>query len=175
MTVRNKRRYGGFIIHTGVEVLFVGIAASSFYQLEKDVTVKPNETFSARSYEMKFLGLNFQQDAHKEVMSARLAVFKNGKSVGFLVPERHFYRSSDQPTTEVALRSFWNEDLYIILAGWDDQGTATFKTYVNPFISWIWRGGLIMFLGGLIVLMPDYKTRTAVSHVREPLAAEETT
>lgn len=173
MTMRNKRRYGGYIIHTGVAILFVGIAASSFYQLEKDVTVAQNATFTARNYQVRFLGLNFHQDPHKEVMGARLEIFKNGKSVGFMVPERHFYKSSEQPTTEVALRSFWNEDLYIILAGWDDKGGATFKIYVNPLINWIWRGGLIMFLGGLIVLFPDLKPQTAPSRVREPLAAEE--
>lgn len=173
MTMRNRRRYGGFIIHAGVAVLFAGIAASSFYQLEKDVTVAQNGTFTARSYEVRFLGLNFHQDAHKEVMAARLNVFKNGKPVGTMVPERHFYKSSDQPTTEVALRTFWNEDLYIILAAWDDKGTATFKIYVNPLINWIWRGGLIMFLGGIIVLLPETRTQMATSPSRQPLTAEE--
>lgn len=173
MTMRNKRRYGGYIIHTGVAILFVGIAASSFYQLEKDVTVAKNATFTARNYQVRFLGLNFHQDPHKEVMGARLEIFKKGKRVGFMVPERHFYKSSEQPTTEVALRSFWNEDLYIILAGWDDKGGATFKIYVNPLINWIWRGGLIMFLGGLIVLFPDFKPQTALSRARQPVAAEE--
>jgi cytochrome c-type biogenesis protein CcmF len=173
MTMRNKRRYGGFIIHAGVAILFAGIAASSFYQLEKDVTVQQNATFTARNYQMKFLGLNFHQDPHKEVMSARIEVFKNGKSVGFLIPERHFYKNSDQPTTEVALRSFWNEDLYMILAAWDDKGSATFKIYVNPLISWIWRGGLIMFLGGIIVLLPDFKTQMAYSRTHQPITAEE--
>ena len=173
MTMRNRRRYGGFIIHAGVAILFVGIAASSFYQLEKDVTVPQNGTFTARNYQLHFLSLNYHKDPNKEVMGARLAVFKNGKPVGYLIPERHFYKNSDQPTTEVALRSFWNEDLYIILAAWDDQGTATFKVYVNPLISWIWRGGLIMFLGGIIVLFPDFKTQMVYKPARQPLAPEE--
>jgi cytochrome c-type biogenesis protein CcmF len=173
MTMRNRRRYGGFIIHAGVAILFVGIAASSFYQLEKDVTVPQNGTFTARNYQIHFLSLNYHKDPNKEVMGARLAVFKNGKPEGYLIPERHFYKNSDQPTTEVAMRSFWNEDLYIILAAWDDQGTATFKVYVNPLISWIWRGGLIMFLGGIIVLFPDFKTQMVYKPARQPLAREE--
>lgn len=170
---RNRRRYGGFIIHMGVGILFVGIAASSFYGLEKDAEVKLNGKFGARGYEMVYREMTYAQDPNKEVVRAKLEVFKNGKPVGFLVPERYFYKSSEQPTTEVALKSFWNEDLYVILAGWDEKNTAVFKVYVNPLISWIWAGGLIMGLGGLFVLMPERKHALSTVTSREPAAAQE--
>lgn len=170
---RNRRRYGGFIIHAGVGILFIGIAASSFYGLEKDAEVKPGESFTVRGYQMVFRELNYQQDVHKEVVQAKLEVFKNSKHLGFLVPERYFYKNSEQPTTEVALRSFWNEDLYIILAGWDNQNKAVFKTYVNPLVSWIWIGGLIMAFGGLFVLLPDPTLAVQTVRAGESIAAQE--
>ncbi|MCI0602389.1 heme lyase CcmF/NrfE family subunit [bacterium] len=169
---RNKRRYGGFIIHTGVALLFTGIAASSFYQLEKEVTVSTNDSFAIGAYTLKFRELQFLKDPHKEVWRARLEVYKGEKQVGLLHPERHFYKNSDQPTTEVAIRPFWNEDLYMILVGPTESGAGIFKVYVNPFIGLIWRGGIIIALGSLIVLLPDMKTKFAVSTVRDTGAEE---
>ncbi len=170
---RNKRRYGGFIIHAGVAVLFIGIAASSFFRIEKDAMVQLKESFSAGDYTIAYRDLQEFRDPHKEVVRASLEIFKGEKSLGFLYPERHFYKSADQPTTEVALRSFLKEDLYLILTGWDEKGGANFKVYINPLISLLWRGGLIMALGGLIVLLPDFKPKLADSTVTEASEAEQ--
>ena len=164
---RNSRRYGGFIIHTGMAVLMIGIAASSFFSLEKDAMVRLNQSFQARGYQLIYRDIEFHKDSHKELVRAKIEVIRNGKPAGFLIPERHFYKNSDQPTTEVALRSFWNEDLYIILAGWDEQGQATFKVYVNPLVSWLWWGGFIMLFGGIIVLSPSFGKEPAFSTVQE--------
>ncbi len=164
---RNSRRYGGFIIHTGMAVLMIGIAASSFFSLEKDAMVRLNQSFQARGYQLIYRDIEFHKDSHKELVRAKIEVIRNGKPAGFLIPERHFYKNSDQPTTEVALRSFWNEDLYIILAGWDEQGQATFKVYVNPLVSWLWWGGFIMLFGGIIVLSPSFGKERVFSTVQE--------
>jgi len=169
---RNRRRYGGYIIHAGIAILFIGIATSSFYRLEKDVTVPLNGTFAIGSYTLKYKDMQFFQDPHKEVWRATLDIFKGENHVGTLTPERHIYKNSEQPTTEVALRPFWNEDLYLILIGPDESGAGTFKVYVNPFIGLIWRGGIIMALGGLIVLFPDLKTKFAVSTASDRSAEE---
>ena len=169
---RNKRRYGGFIIHAGVALLFIGIATSSFYQLEKDVTVQPRSNFTIGDYTLRFNQIDFFADAHKELWRTRIDVFKGEKQVGVLHPERHFYKNSDQPTTEVAIRPFWNEDLYLILVGPDESGAGIFKVYVNPFIGLIWKGGIIIALGSLIVLLPDMKTKFAVSPASEQSGEE---
>lgn len=170
---RNRRRYGGFVIHAGIAVLIIGIAGSSYYGMNKEITVKPGESFTVRSYKLTYRELMFHKDPNKEVMTARVEVTKNGQPDVTLLPERHFYTNSDQPTTEVALRSYWNEDLYMILAGWDEQEAATFKVYVNPLISWIWVGGFIMAFGSIIVLLPDFKTRMVLSAAREDALARE--
>ena len=169
---RNKRRYGGFIIHAGVALLFIGIAASSFYQLEKEVTVKPNNSFAIGAYTLRFDRIDFLADPHKELWRAHIEVFKGDKQVGTLHPERHFYKNSDQPTTEVAIRPFWNEDLYMILVGPDESGAGIFKVYVNPFVGLIWKGGIIIALGSLLVLMPDLKSKFAVSHAGDTTSQE---
>jgi cytochrome c-type biogenesis protein CcmF len=166
---RNSRRYGGFIIHTGMGVLMIGIAASSFFGLEKDAMVQLNQSFQVRGYQLTYRDIEFHKDPHKELVRAKIEVIRNGRPEGFLIPERHFYKNQDQPTTEVALRSFWNEDLYIILAGWDEQGQATFKVYVNPLVSWLWWGGFIMLFGGIIVLSPGFGKEPVVSRVDETL------
>jgi cytochrome c-type biogenesis protein CcmF len=166
---RNSRRYGGFIIHTGMGVLMIGIAASSFFGLEKDAMVQLNQSFQVRGYQLTYRDIEFHKDPHKELVRAKIEVVRNGRPEGFLIPERHFYKNQDQPTTEVALRSFWNEDLYIILAGWDEQGQATFKVYVNPLISWLWWGGFIMLFGGIVVLSPGFGKEPALSRVDEAL------
>ena len=171
---RNKRRYGGYIIHAGVALMFIGIAASSFYKLEQDVTLAPGKSFALRAYTMTFLGLTSQDDPNKQVVQAKLEISKNGTSKGTMTPERHFYKKSQQPTNEVALRQFWNEDLYIILAGWDEQGRAMFKVFVNPFISLLWIGTLLMAFGGMVVLIPDYRPAVASVRVaRSSVAAQE--
>ncbi len=166
---RNKRRYGGFIIHTGVAILFVGIAASSFFKIEKDVTLKPGTFFTAGDYTIHYRDLREMNDPHKQVVRAGMEIYKGDKSLGFVYPERHFYKNQDQPTTEVALLSLLKEDVYLILTGWDENATASFKIYINPLVGLIWRGGLIMALGGLIVLLPNFKTALATSSAREAI------
>ncbi len=166
---RNKRRYGGFIIHTGVAILFVGIAASSFFKIEKDVTLKPGTFFTAGDYTIHYRDLREMNDPHKQVVRAGMEIYKGDKALGFVYPERHFYKNQDQPTTEVALLSLLKEDVYLILTGWDENATASFKIYINPLVGLIWRGGLIMALGGLIVLLPNFKTALATSSAREAI------
>jgi cytochrome c-type biogenesis protein CcmF len=168
---RNRRRYGGFIIHTGMAILIIGIAASSFYGRTKDATVKSGDSFFVGSYRLVYRDLQFHRDPNKEVMTATVQVIKKDEPAGFLYPERHFYKNSEQPTTEVALRSFWDEDLYLILADWTESGTATFKVFVNPLVSWIWFGGIIMGFGGIIVLFPGLEPGLATSR-QEKLAGE---
>ena len=75
--------------------------------------------------------------------------------IGELTPEKYFHRSYEQAVTEVAIRSTLIEDLYVILIGWDEDGTTAFKVLVNPLVNWIWIGGGVLFLGGLIAFWPE--------------------
>lgn len=155
LTSRNKRRYGGFIIHLGMAVLFAGITGSSLFQTEATGTLAPGGTLQAGDYTLKFQGLHVEQGAGKNSVIAKLGIYRGNRHLGELSPAKDFYRSAEQPMTQVAIRSTPLEDLYVILSGWEKDGKASFNAFVNPLVSWIWAGGLMMLTGTVIVMWPD--------------------
>ncbi|HXK59733.1 MAG TPA: heme lyase CcmF/NrfE family subunit [Acidobacteriota bacterium] len=157
LSLMNKRRYGGFVIHAGVVLVFFGIVASSFFRIEENFNVRQNEFFKIGDYTLAFKGLSQRSDPEKDVVMARLDVLKDGRKIDELQPEKHFHHKSEQPMTEVSIRPTLKEDLYVVLAGWDEQGVVSFHVFVNPMVQWIWIGIGIMVLGGLFVMFPDTK------------------
>ncbi len=89
------------------------------------------------------------------------------------MPEKYFNQNYDQPVTEVAIRSTPVEDLYVILEGWDQSGSVAFKVLVNPLVSWIWIGGGVLVLGGLIAFWPDRRRKPAIDGSKERPEVEE--
>ncbi len=161
LAVMNKRRYGGFIIHAGVVLLFLGVIASSFFRVDENFNVRQGEFFKIGDYTLVFKGLSQRADPEKDVVMAKLDVLKDGTKIDEIQPEKHFHHKSQQPMTEVSIRPTLKEDLYVVLAGWDDQGTVSFHVFINPMVQWIWIGVGIMVLGGLFVLFPTAKISAA--------------
>lgn len=159
---RNKRRYGGYIVHVGIVLIFVGITGNAF-KIEKQATVKKGESFSIKNYTLRYDSLASYPTASKEVVAATLSVFNSGEKLDVLYPERNFHQGHDQPATEVAIRSTLKEDLYVILAGYDGD-TATFKVLVNPLVIWLWIGGAVMTLGTIFAMLPDRKKGGGIPH-----------
>ncbi len=169
---RNKRRYGGYIVHAGVVVAVVGIAGSSAYRKEFTFEqVRPGDTLT-------FAGYSLTYDRHlietlpehlRIVMEATL--FRDGHPISVLVPERRFYERVDNPTTEVAIHPNWavsgpadlarfGEDIYLVPITVDpDSGLASFKVFVNPFVNWLWAGGIVLILGSCLAVLPDRRER----------------
>ncbi len=150
----NRPRYGGYIVHIAIVLIAIGIVGSSIYNVEKEVTLKPGESMTINNYTLTYEGIDHYQTQSKEVVSATLSVYNRGKLIGKLIPEKYFHRSYEQ-VTEVAIRSTLLEDLYVILIGWDEDGTTAFKVLVNPLVNWIWIGGVVFVIGGLIAFWPD--------------------
>ncbi|MCZ6485113.1 MAG: heme lyase CcmF/NrfE family subunit [Acidobacteria bacterium] len=170
LTLMNKRRYGGFIIHIGVVLVFVGIIGSSFFQSEELFTVNNGEEFTIGDYTLRFEQLTFRVDPEKEVVSAHIDIFKDGQKIDEIYPQKHFHFKSEQPMTEVKIRSTLKEDLYMILSGWDEEGQqATFHVFINPLVQLIWIGIGIMVLGGMFVLIPNKKLGPAVALKGRPV------
>jgi len=167
LTLMNKRRYGGFIIHVGVVVVFAGIIGSSFFKSEQLFTVAKGEEFSLGDYTLRFEELTSREDPEKDVVFAQIAVFKGGRKIDDLYPEKDFHHKSEQPMTEVKIRSTLKEDLYLVLSGWEEGGQATFHVFINPLVQLIWIGIGVMVLGGVFVLFPDKKSAPAVA-LRKP-------
>ena len=167
----NRRRYGGYIVHIGVILTVIGIAGSSFYQSETQANLKPGETMQLKHYTIQYDGLQIYPTENHRVYAARLTVFENGARVGSLVPERDFYPSQNpdmaQWTTEVAVRTTPLEDLYIILAGFDEKAqTATLKVIINPLVVWLWIGFSILVGGTCIAILPDQREERALARAR---------
>ncbi|MFQ5997452.1 MAG: heme lyase CcmF/NrfE family subunit [Dehalococcoidales bacterium] len=154
LIMTNKPRYGGYIIHIAVILIAIGVIGSSLYETEKEATIKPGESMTIKNYTLTYENLDYYETQSKEVVTATLSVYNQGELLGKLIPEKYFHRSYEQPVTEVAIRTTLREDLYVILVGWDEDVT-TFKVLVNPLVNWIWIGGGVLVLGGVIVFWPE--------------------
>ena len=168
---KNNRRYGGYVIHLGVVLAFTGIVASAFFKTEVKQSVKQGDSFQVGPYELEFLGMNTTETAHVETARARVEVRRNGKPIAMMEPAKLFFKRLQQPATAVAIRSTPAADLYVVLAGIDDQsGLATFQVFLTPLVFWLWAGGVIMALGTVIVMWPNVRERAVIAAaVRAPL------
>jgi cytochrome c-type biogenesis protein CcmF len=159
---KNRRRYGGYIVHVGIVAMFVGIAASSAFRTEVQRTMKPGETADVGRYQLRYDRIESAEDGHLSTLAAVLTVTAGGQQIATLRPEKRFYKKPQQPATEVANRSTLREDLYVVLGSYDPKSQLiTILAYVNPLVVWIWIGGLILTLGTAIAAWPTPVERRA--------------
>jgi cytochrome c-type biogenesis protein CcmF len=165
LVAKNNRRYGGYIIHVGVIVAFVGIVGSSFFRTEVKKSVHPGDSFTIGSYTLRFQGLDETDTPHLESATARVQVLgADGREITTMAPAKLFFKRPQQPATKVAIRSTPASDLYVVLAGIDDSGqTATFEVFLTPLVFWLWAGGLMMVIGTVIVMWPNVRERAAIA------------
>ncbi|MFV1988500.1 MAG: heme lyase CcmF/NrfE family subunit [Gemmatimonadota bacterium] len=149
---RNRRRYGGYIVHFGVVLFAIGVAGSAFVT-EKEALLGEGESVQVGDYTLTYRGMSTYPSLNRQVFAATLDVVKGGRSVGSVIPQKRLYRTWDQPTTEPAIRSTLVEDLYVILVSFDAQ-TAGFKFLINPLMAWLWIGGVVLTVGTLIAMWP---------------------
>jgi cytochrome c-type biogenesis protein CcmF len=160
LVTTNKRRWGGYIVHVGVVVIIIGITGSSAFQLEGTFTVPPGESFQLGPYEIAFHEVAFTRTPRAETYEARLDIFRGGRLAATLRPAREIFPSfRDQPASEVDIHHTLAEDLYLVLLSAASDGGATFQAYLNPLVSWIWLGGAIVLLGGVVTMLPDVRER----------------
>ncbi len=156
----NRSRYGGFIVHAGLIIVLVGITGSYTFKQVIDTDVTKGQTLALGSYVLTYEGLDITSDAEKTNAKATFAVSHGGKPVGFVYPVREYYPATDQNWTRVDLYSTATVDVYISLLGYSDDGTsATIQAQLNPLVSWLWVGGGIMALGGIIAMWPTRRSR----------------
>ena len=156
LVARSRRRYGGYIVHVGIVLMFLGFAGSG-YKLDSQVLLNPGETHEIGRYSVRYDRLSQNTDDRKQAITAHMTVFKDGEAVGEQYPARwFFFKHEDQPTTEVAMHRTVAEDLYIVLAGYEfaDQA-ASFQITVNPLVNWIWFGFAVLAFGTGIALLPE--------------------
>jgi cytochrome c-type biogenesis protein CcmF len=171
---RNKRRYGGYIVHLGIVVIFLGFAGNGFKQ-DKQVSLKPGEETTIGRYTVRNDGLKVNDDGQKRMVTGYISVFEGGKQIDTLYPARWYYRKHEsEPTTEVAIRRTPAEDLYLVLAV-DSQSvktqSANLEIHVNPLVDWIWVGFGIMAIGTGIALLPERAYSFALAKLPAEAAA----
>jgi len=168
---KNHRRYGGYVIHLGIVLVFLGITGSSLFKEEVQATVAEGQAFSIGRYQLRFDRLTKEDSPHLSITRAEVTVLRAGQSIGVLRPEKRFYKRPGQPTTEVAIRKTLREDLYLVLGALDaSSGLVTFQTFLNPLVSWLWIGGAVMMIGTAVVMTPTPAER----YVRAAVQARET-
>jgi cytochrome c-type biogenesis protein CcmF len=157
LTGRNRRRYGGYLIHLGVVCMTIGIIGTNLFQEETQGTLALGESMELGSFAVTYEGLNNRRGAADlAIVEADLTLSQEGEILGSLKPRREIYQDSGQTMTIPSARSTVSEDFYVILAGWEAGGrNATFKIYLNPLINWLWFGGLIFVAGTAVAVWPD--------------------
>ncbi len=169
---RNRRRYGGYIVHMGVVVIFAAFAGLAFKK-EFDVTLKDGdskELVDPYGHRWKFVsqGLSEYDLLNRHVVALALDLSRDGKPSGVLTTEKRQHVDSRgaptfEPSTEVGIRSSWKQDVYVVLAGVREDQSAEIRVTFNPLVRWVWLGGGLMALGGLIVMWPQAERKRAQS------------
>ena len=167
LTMRNTRRYGGYVVHFGMVLVFIGIAGSAFNK-DFQMDMSPGQSLTIGPYTI--LCQNFDQVANENYQSERatLEVFRGGHSVMMLYPQRRLYLASQVTETMVAVQSSPLRDLYVVYAGRNpDTGKPVIHAYLNPLVKWIWFGGVVVVLGTGLAMLPNRRAAIVLKAVQE--------
>ncbi|HET8623152.1 MAG TPA: heme lyase CcmF/NrfE family subunit [Gemmatimonadales bacterium] len=181
LIARNRRRYGGYVVHVGILIYFIAFAGMAF-KVEREATLKPGESVEIQSpfghtYAFTHVGVSQYEALNRVVSAATVDVRRDGKSLGLITSEKRqhvdsFGRPTFEPSTEVGIRSGLREDLYMVFAG-VVNGTeqAVYRFTLNPLVWWVWFGGAVLVAGGLITMWPGAPRavrRAAVPALAQP-------
>jgi cytochrome c-type biogenesis protein CcmF len=180
LTGRNRRRYGGYIIHISMMLMAIGILGIEIFQVETQGRVGVGQSLNLSNYTITYRELASWDDQPKGVNYTRAVVdvYRNGIYLGALHPRKDYYYDSQQNMTIPGERATLRDDLYVLLIDWEPADTtgATFKVFVNPLVNWLWIGSLVFLAGIIIAAWPEKDTERvpvkAKSSVRQPSAAD---
>jgi cytochrome c-type biogenesis protein CcmF len=173
LTRRNTRRYGGYIIHFGIVVIFIGLAGSAFNRnVEKEMGF--GQTMEIGPYKLICQSFTQESNDNYDTEYSLLDVYRNGKKVTQMAPEKRFYAASQQTQTMVANHSTPVWDLYVVYEGKNpDSGLPIIKAYLNPLVIWIWIGLIITVFGTGVALLPNLTAAMASSRSRVQVTGQE--
>jgi cytochrome c-type biogenesis protein CcmF len=153
---RNRRRYGGYVVHAAIVLLALGIAGGA-YGSTKVQQLKPGQTMNIRGYDLRYVDTVARKGPNRTEVRARLAVSRDGKNLGVYEAGKNRYPVEGQDSNEVAIRTDWvrAEDLFVIGEQFNADGSVVLKVLVNPLVDLIWLAGFVFLLGSLIAMWPD--------------------
>ncbi len=157
---RNRRKYGGYLVHLGVFLMTVGFIGTRIHPLERNLTLVSGEPVHVGRYTLVFEELRQDLLDDRLVTWAVVQAYQGDRYLVTLQPRLEQYINMEQTVTTPALRAGLREDLYVVLAGWTAGGTAaTFTVHVNPLASFLWLGGLVFLAGGALAFWPPTPER----------------
>jgi cytochrome c-type biogenesis protein CcmF len=178
LTGRNRRRYGGYIIHLSMMLMAIGILGIEIFQKETQGTLQQGQTISLGNYELTYREIAQWDDLPSGVNYRRavLDVYEDGEYLGQLAPRIDYYYDSQQNMTIPGQRSTLRDDLYILLVDWEPVGAsgATFKLFVNPLVNWLWLGSFLFLAGVVIAAWPEKEGERVPVKARARLPQKQT-
>jgi cytochrome c-type biogenesis protein CcmF len=155
LTLRNTRRYGGYVVHFGMVLIFIGLAGAAFNQ-DVQMAMRPGSHFTLGGYTLICQIFEPRNGRNYTAERATIEVIRDGRQLMMLYPERRLFQPSEETGTMVSIYSTLREDLYVVYAGRDPEtNTPVIHAYLNPLVKWIWFGGVILALGTLLALVPS--------------------
>ncbi len=159
LTSRNRRRYGGYIVHFGIVLLFIGFTGNAFNK-DSEIELEYMQSASIGPYTLTYEGVSETVNPLTADIVAQLGVYKDENRLGTMWPHQKVYykRQDQQRTTEVAIRSNLREDLYVMYQGIDSRDgkeVALFHFYLNPLVMWVWIGAWVLTAGTIVVMWPN--------------------
>jgi cytochrome c-type biogenesis protein CcmF len=157
LVARNRRRYGGYVVHFAVVLLAIGIAGSSAYDRVAEGRLSPGQSLAVGDYQLTYRGVEERQAANATEVRAQLDVRRGDADLGRVEAGKNAYDVEQQVSNEVGIRSDWvtGEDLFVIAEQVNPDGTVYFRVFVKPLVNLIWLAGIVFVLGSLITLWPD--------------------
>ena len=172
---RNRRRYGGYIVHASIVLLAIGVIGSSAYDTIVDQRLRPGDAFTVEGYDLRYRGVEESRGANAQEIRAVVDVSRDGESLGTLRPGKNRYFAEQQVSNEAAIRSdrLNGEDLFLIADQIDPDGTLFLRALVKPLVNLIWIAGFVFLGGAAIALWPDAREqrRLAVRYGRSEALA----
>jgi cytochrome c-type biogenesis protein CcmF len=169
---RNRRRYGGYIVHAAIVLLAIGIAGGA-YGATRVQHLKPGESMTIRGYRLDYLGTVVRKGPNDVEERARLAVSHGSERVGSLMAGKNNYPAEGQVSNEVAIHTDWlrAQDLFVIGDQFNKDGSVVLKVLVNPLVPLVWLAGLVFLLGSLIAMWPDAREQRRLARRTEAVPA----
>lgn len=154
----SRRRYGGYIVHFALVIMFLGFTGASWNN-NKEATLSPGQAFAIGDYSLEYVAPHMDVDTTKRSVTAEVRVKKGGRELGSVTPGKFIYkRRPESPTTEVAMLHTFRDDVYVVVGTINPQTKlASFQFHINPLVSWIWFGALILIFGSSICMWPELR------------------
>ncbi|MGI4757079.1 MAG: cytochrome c-type biogenesis CcmF C-terminal domain-containing protein, partial [Janthinobacterium lividum] len=161
LTLRNNRRYGGYLVHFGIVALFAGLAGGAFNQ-QRELEMGYGDSIAIGNYKLVCQSYTQDSNANYDTDFALLDVYKGDKKLTQMAPERRFYTASQTTSTMVAIHSTLLRDLYVVFEGRNPETSRPIiKVFLNPLVSWIWIGVAIVVAGTFLALAPSLRPALA--------------